>query len=107
MDITNILLGLLLVIFGIVGAVVIPWVKTHMSAEQISILSGIAQTAVFAAEKIFGAKAGKDKKAYALELVKNWLAERNLTFDDTAIDAAIEAQVQQLGLDIKSVEGVA
>jgi hypothetical protein len=36
-------------------------------------LAGIAQTVVFAAEKIFGAKMGEDKLAYALNLAKKLL----------------------------------
>jgi len=39
---------------------------------------------------------GKDKKAFAIDYVKNLLAKWNLTFDDAAVDAAIEAQVKEL-----------
>jgi hypothetical protein len=60
---------------------------------------------VFAAEKIFGAKMGTDKLAYALDLAKKLLEKKGLTFDEEVIRAAIEAQVQQLNLDQKAVEG--
>jgi len=52
-------------------------------------LSGIAQTVVFAAEKIFGAKMGKDKLEYAMALAKNLLSAKGLTFDEDVIRAAI------------------
>ena len=68
-------------------------------------LAGIAQTVVFAAEKIFGAKMGADKLAYALNLAKKLLEKKGLSFDEEVIRAAIEAQVQQLNLDQKAVEG--
>lgn len=105
MNITQILLGLILILGGIVTLVVWPYIKTHVSAEQLSILAGIAQTVVFAAEKIFGAKMGADKLRYALDLAKKLLEKKGLTFDEDVIRAAIEAQVQQLNLDQKAVEG--
>lgn len=107
MDLTQILLGIILILGGLVTLIVWPYIKTHVSAEQLSMLAGIAQTVVFAAEKIFGAKMGTDKLAYALNLAKKLLEKKGLTFDEEVIRAAIEAQVQQLNLDQKAVEGPA
>ena len=104
MNITQILLGVILVLGGVFTLVAWPYIKTHVSAEQLSILYGIAQTVVFAAEKIFGAKMGEDKLAYALRLAKKLLEKKGLTFDEEEIRAAIEAQVKQLDLDQKAVE---
>ncbi len=105
MNITQILLGIIILIGGFIGVFAIPYLKTHMTAEQIGILTGIAQTVVYAAEKIFGAKMGPDKLAYALKLAKSLLGEKGLTFDEDVIRAAIEAQVEQLGFDKAAVEG--
>lgn len=104
MNITQILLGIIILIGGAVSLFVVPYLKTHMTAEQISILAGIAQTVVYAAEKIFGAKMGEDKLKYALNLAKDLLTKKGLTFDEDVIRAAIEAQVQELNLNQKSVE---
>ena len=104
MNITQILLGIIILIGGAVSLFVVPYLKTHMTAEQISILAGIAQTVVYAAEKIFGAKMGEDKLKYALNLAKDLLVKKGLTFDEDVIRAAIEAQVQELNLNQKSVE---
>ena len=103
MNITQILLGVIIIIGGLVSVFVIPYIRTHMTSEQITILTGIAQTVVYAAEKIFGAKMGADKLAYALNLAKALLAKKGLTFDEDVIRAAIEAQVQQLSLEKTSV----
>ena len=105
MNITQIILGLIFILSGVISLFVIPYIKTHMTAEQISILAGIAQTVVYAAEKIFGAKMGADKLAYAMNLAKTLLEKKGLTFDEDVIRAAIEAQVQQLGFDKAAVEG--
>lgn len=104
MNITQILLGIIVLIGAAVSLFVLPYIKTHVTSEQIGILTGIAQTVVYAAEKIFGAKMGADKLAYALNLAKTLLAKKGLTFDEDVIRAAIEAQVQQLNLDTKAVE---
>jgi hypothetical protein len=75
-----------------------------MTAEQIAILTGIAQTVVYAAEKIFGAKMGTDKLAYAMNLAKTLLGKKGLTFDEDVIRAAIEAQVQSLKFEQAAVK---
>lgn len=106
MNITTILLGIILILGGLATLIVWPYIKTHVSAEQLSMLAGIAQTVVFAAEKIFGAKMGEDKLAYALNLAKKLLEKKGLTFDEDTIRAAIEAQVEQLDLEQKAAEGV-
>jgi len=105
MNITQILLGIIILIGGAVSLFVVPYLKAHMTAEQISILAGIAQTVVYAAEKIFGAKMGEDKLKYAMNLAKSLLEKKGLSFDEEVVRAAIEAQVQQLTLDKSAVEG--
>lgn len=107
MNITQILLGLIFILGGVVTLIVWPYIKAHVSSEQLSMLAGIAQTVVFAAEKIFGAKMGPDKLAYALNLAQKLLQKKGLSFDEEVIRAAIEAQVEQLNLDQKAVEGPA
>lgn len=104
MNITQIILGLIFILGGVIGIFVIPYLKTHMTSEQITILTGIAQTVVYAAEKIFGAKMGPDKLAYALKVAKDLLAKKGLSFDEDVVRAAIEAQVQQLSLDKTTAE---
>ena len=99
MNITQILLGLILILGGVFAMIVWPYIKAHVSTEQLSMLAGIAQTVVFAAEKIFGAKMGEDKLAYALKLAKQLLEKKGLTFEEEEIRAAIEAQVEQLDLE--------
>jgi len=59
---------------------------------------------VYAAEKIFGAKMGKDKLAYALNLAQQELNKKGIKFDEDVIRAAIEAQVQKLGFDKAAAE---
>lgn len=99
MDITQILLGAILILGGLFVLLAWPYIKAHVSVEQLSMLYGIAKTAVYAAEKIFGAKMGKDKLAYALGLVNRWLETKGLKFDEDVIRAAIEEQVKKLDIE--------
>ena len=62
-------------------------------------LFNIAQTAVYAAEKIFGAKMGDDKLAYAIGVIKRWLEKKKIYFDEEQIRAAIEEQVKNLDIE--------
>lgn len=96
MDITYIILGVILVVFGVVAKIIWPNIQAKLTAEQLSALGTVAKIVVYAAEQIFGAKMGADKLAYALNLAKKLLAKKNLTFDEDEIRAAIEAQVLQL-----------
>lgn len=104
MDITQILLGAILILCGVFTLIAWPYIKTHVSAQQLETLYGIAQTVVYAAEKIFGAKMGKDKLAYALSLAQQELNKKGIKFDEDVIRAAIEAQVQKLGFDKVAAE---
>ena len=97
-NITWILVGLILIVGGALTAFGIPFLRSKLSVEQINTLKQIANIAVYAAEQLFGAKMGKDKKAYALEYAKKLLAKFNLTFDEEAVDAAIESQVKELNI---------
>jgi hypothetical protein len=42
MNITQIILGLIFILGSLVTLIVWPYIKTHVSAEQLSILAGIA-----------------------------------------------------------------
>ena len=103
-DITYIIMGAILIIFGAIAAFGIPFLRTKLSVDQIATLKQIVRIAVYAAEQLFGAKMGQDKKAFALNYAKQLLEKLHLTFDIEAIDAAIEAQVKELNIDIKKEE---
>ena len=97
-DITTILIGFILIVSGFIGFYAVKWLKAHVSVEQLNMITGCAQTVVYAAEKIFGAKMGPDKKAYAVAQLKKWLESKHITFDEEAVNAVIEAEVQKLDI---------
>lgn len=95
-DITYIILGLILIIGGLITGFGLPFLKSKLSVEQLTTLKQIVNIAVYAAEQLFGAKMGPDKKKFALDYAKKLLAKFHLTFDEEAVDAAIEAQVKEM-----------
>ena len=102
-DITYIILGVILILGGLIASFGYPLLKSKLSVEQLSTLKQIVNIAVYAAEQLLGPKMGPDKKAFALDYAKKLLAKFGLSFDEAAVDAAIEAQVQELKIVTESV----
>ena len=70
------------------------WLKVKESKPDLAeILRYAAQTAVFAAEQVFGNGHGSEKKAYAIEFIQNYLAERGLNINVDVIIGAVESAV--------------
>lgn len=93
-DLTSILEAALLLIAAIITRYVIPWIKERTDDVQQQRIQAAINTAVFAAEQLFGAGHGEEKKEYALEL----LAEKGFNVESKVIDAGIEAVVASLNL---------
>lgn len=92
-DITAIVQALILLLCAIITYVLVPFIRSRTTLSQQQEISDYVQIAVQAAEQIFrDSGKGKDKKAYVLE----WLKERNITVDDSKIDAMIESAVHEL-----------
>lgn len=75
----------------VVVAAVLPWIRERIGAERLNKIWRWVCWAVQAAEQLFGAGAGDQKKAYVLEL----LAQQGVDIT-TDIDAMIEAAVMEL-----------
>lgn len=90
---------LLRILLPLAIALIIKWavelyhrVKSdHQEWEPV--LEYAAETAVLAAEQIFGSGQGKEKKKYAIQVIENMLAEHGLKIDLAVIEDAIEAEV--------------
>lgn len=79
----------------------IGYLKARATAEQFAILTQVASAAVAAVEQTLASKAGKDKKAAALALVRGTLLSKGIRLDEGAIEAAVEAAVyHELGIKL-------
>ena len=93
-DITNILLGAILIAFGIAGAFVIPLLRQKLGDARFAEMAHWVQIGVKAAEQIFGSGNGPAKKKHVLA----FLERLGYTADFDRIDAMIESEVLALGV---------
>ena len=92
-DLTPIIMAVIALISAIVTGYVIPLVKSKTTNAQFSEIVGWVKVAVGAAEQLYvGQGRGEEKKAHVLK----FLEEKGYKVDTEAIDAMIEAAVNQL-----------
>ena len=76
-------------VIGFLAALVtyklIPWIQARTTAQQQELLRAAVSVAVYAAEQMYGAGAGKDKLMY----VKGQLAKKGYHIDLDEIEAAV------------------
>jgi len=91
--VVNMLITLVTIVVPLIGAAVRGFVKSRENDTQFQMVMGIARMAVLAAEQAGLAGLVTDKKAAAINAAQAMLADRGLTIDLMALDAAIEAAV--------------
>ena len=92
MDYTQIISAVIALISALISAFLIPWIKTKIDADKLQTLRTYVEIGVKAAEQLYAATDGEEKKAYVI----NFLAEHGIRFDVSTIDQLIEAAVLQL-----------
>ena len=92
MDYTQIIAAVIALISALVSAFLIPWLKTKIDANKLQTIKTYVEIGVKAAEQLYAATDGEEKKAYVI----NFLAEHGIRFDVSTIDQLIEAAVLQL-----------
>ena len=92
MDYTQIISTVIALISALVSAFLIPWLKTKIAANKLQTIKTYVEIGVKAAEQLYTATDGEEKKAYVI----NFLAEHGIRFDVSTIDQLIEAAVLQL-----------
>ena len=92
-DLTEIIVALLTLIFSLVSAHLIPYLKSKVTAEQLETIKLWVTIAVEAAEMIYeGTGRGEEKKAYVVQ----FLNSKGFHLDTKEIDNIIEAVVLEL-----------
>lgn len=91
-DYTTIIEIIISLFSAIITAFVIPVLKQKLSAEKREKLLFWVQTAINAAEQIYGSKTGEQKKDY----VVSFLLSKGIVFDIDEVNAIIESEVYKL-----------
>jgi LL-H family phage holin len=101
-DLFNALIvGLVPVVIGALGYLaneVIKLLQANVSREQYAMLEKIAAATVASINQTLASKAGEEKKAAALSLVRSECAKRGIKLDEEAIGNAVEAAVYRAKL---------
>ena len=97
-DLTPIITAVLTLIFSLITAFLIPYIKTKVSAEQFATIKLWVQVAVQAAEMLYvGSGRGEEKKKYVIE----FLNSKGFTLNAEEIENLIESAV----LELKQAQG--
>lgn len=102
MDYTQIISAVIALISALVSAFLIPWLKTKIDANKLQTIKTYVEIGVKAAEQLYTATDGEEKKAYVI----NFLAEHGIRFDVSTIDQLVEAAVLQLHHELYGSERV-
>ncbi len=98
-DLTQIILAVITLIFGILMRYVIPAAKEKLSANQMELLRIAVKTAVYAAEQLYTSDQGKEKLKYVVDLLykQGYIVDPSQIEDTTR--ALIESIVKELRLE--------
>lgn len=96
-DITQIVVALIGLLGTILTGFLIPILRNKLTDKQNEIFDSVVRVGVYAAEQMFGAGKGAEKKEYVLKL----LAERGYDVDAEIVNAAIEAMVKELKINVE------
>ena len=92
-DLTQVVIAVITLIFGCISAFLIPYLKSKLTAEQLSKVKFWVNIAVEAAEMIYtGTGRGEEKKQYVLD----FLNSKGFTLNMAEIENLIESAVLQL-----------
>jgi LL-H family phage holin len=74
------------------------YLKARLAAEHYALVEQIAASTVAAINQTLNSKAGEEKRAAAIALVRAECAKRGITLDEEAIGNAVEAAVYRAKL---------
>ena len=98
-DLTQIILAVITLLFGLLMRYVIPSVKGKLNKDQLEMLQIVVKAGVYAAEQLYNSDQGKEKRQYVID----YLAERGYIVDPEKIEdplrAMIEAAVRELRIE--------
>lgn len=91
-DLTQIILAVITLLFGILMRYVIPNIKAKTSANQMEIIRAAVKSAVYAVEQLYKSKPGQEKKQMVIEFLK----EQGYILDDIQIENNINYLIEEI-----------
>lgn len=91
-DLTQIILAVITLIFGLLMRYVIPGIKSKTSESKMELIRAAVKTAVYAVEQLYKSKPGQEKK----QLVLQYLKEQGFIIDDQEVETKISYLVEEI-----------
>lgn len=88
--------GVICLVFLSLFGYLVPWIKAHVSAEQLQVIQTIVNAAVYAAQQTMSGASGAQKKEEVCSQILDELAERGISINPQQLDNLIEAAVRTL-----------
>ena len=98
--IMQILRLVIMVATALITTYLIPWIKSHTDTEKLYAVMRWAHEAVMAAEQIYGAQTGAEKKRYARAYLKKIALTAKIEISDEELDMLIEAAVGEMNVTV-------
>lgn len=97
-DLTPVINAVIALAAALITAFVIPWIKRNTSAKDRDEFLKWVEIAVAAAEQLFYATQGTEKKKFVVQ----FLNDKGFTFSEEEINTAIEGAVLRLHRDLEA-----
>lgn len=98
--IMQILRLVIMVATALITTYLIPWIKSHTDTEKLYAIMRWAHEAVMAAEQLYGAKTGAEKKHYAKAYLRKIAKDAKIDISDEELDMLIEAAVGEMNVTV-------
>ena len=96
LDLTEIVVVLILMLFSVITGYVIPLIKSRTSERTYKMLEMGCSAAVYFAQQWYKQEDGEVKKEKAIEYAENWLKERKIRIDMHLVADTIEAELKKI-----------
>lgn len=90
-DLTQIILAVITLLFGILMRYVIPNIKSKTNENQLELIRAAVKSAVYAVEQLYKSKPGQEKK----QLVLKFLKEQGYIIDDVQVEDKINYLIEE------------
>ena len=77
----------------LVTSYVIPWIKANTDSKKLDTVLGWVEYSVHAAEQIYGADSGEQKKEYVMHFLEDIMAAKKVNIKEEEIEMLVEAAV--------------
>lgn len=98
-DLTQIILAVITLLFGLLMRYVIPNIKTKTNANQMELIRAAVKSAVYAVEQLYKSKPGQEKKQMVIEALAHQGYIVDIDHVEESMDYLIEQFVKELNLE--------